>query len=532
MVASMISLNPDVVTTTSAQKLADEVSNLTSEQFYSLDAAGKLVANKDFGTVTVNSQSPFTVTYEVAAGRKWSDGQPIDAADLALSFAAATNPTDVNFYSERAGTGLQYASVKTVGLRALTLTFSQPIPGWQTALPVFVPAHIVAGVAFDGVTAARAKAMVIEALQSKDNQRLKKLAEAYRTVYQVGLDGVSSQAFVTSGAYTITSVTKDAVVALEANKGFQGLNKPVAEKVNVKLYTDSMAALNDMNLGSVDIIGATESGLVKYSDLVNMVSSLTTMKANTVLRNGSNVDMVLFNFGPGAALNSIGLRKAFMLLVPQAQIVAKESQDAAVTAANSLVFTSDSDYYDSSVSYNGSDAFLMQDVQQAANLVKAAVGKKSLDVRVMYDSTNPRSVAEYKLIAQRAASAGFNLLDVSMPSPSTQLLAGNYDVYIGPRDLVGVVGHDPASLIADRVNRYSDPGVAALLVDFANAKKAVDAAKVLEKIDARLYATGYGLPLYRVPNLIIYRSKLTQLQVSPYADSATWGYWSWSVAAK
>jgi len=531
-VASLISLNPDVVTTADAEKFASEIANLTSEQFYELDANGQLVENKDFGTVTLDSQSPFTVTYEVAEGRKWSDGQPIDAADLALSFAAATNPGGSNFFSLRAGAGLQYATVKTVGVRSLTLTFSQPIPAWKTILPVYVPAHVVAGAAFDGVTPARGKAMVIEALQSKDSTKLQKLADAYRSVYYSAFSAPKNNAFVSSGAYSIASVLKDTSVTLKANRGFQGLHGPVAETVNLKLYSDSMAALNDMNTGSVDIIGATESGLVKYSDLVNMVSSLSTMKASTALRNGSSADMVLFNFGKDGALNSPELRKAFMLQVPKAQIVAQASQDAQVASADSFVYPSNSSYYESSVGSNGSSGYLMQDVEQAGKIVKAAAKHHPLDVRVVYDSSNPRSVAEYKLIASRAASAGFNLIDMSSADPTRDLLAGNFDVYVGPRLLVGEVGQDPTSLVADRVTRYTDSQVSSLLIDYAKATKPVNAAKALAKIDARLYTTGYGLPLYQVPNLLIYRTKLGKIELSPFGDSATWGYWTWSVSTK
>jgi hypothetical protein len=57
-------------------------------------------------------------------------------------------------------------------------------------------------------------------------------------------------------------------------------------------------------------------------------------------------------------------------------------------------------------------------------------------------------------------------------------------------------------------------------------------AAILRKIDAQLFASGYGIPLYQVPNLIIYLTKFGKLTVSPFGDSATWGFDSWSVSAK
>ena len=538
--ATMASLNPDIVTTASAQHLADEVSNLTTEGFYSIDETGSLVANTGFGTVTVDSQNPLTVTYEVAEGRKWSDGQPVDSADLALSFAAATNPENVNFYSRRAGNGLKYATVKTIGLRSITLQFSQPVSDWRTALPVYVAAHAVAFHALDGIAASAGKAAMIEALQGKDATKLQKFADSYRTAFAVGGDQFSQQALVTNGAYSITGVLKDVSISLTANPKYKGNFAPVTEKVTVRVYSDSMAALADMNVNKVDIIGATESGLIKYPDLVGMVSSLSTTKATTVLRNGSTADMVVFNFDSGSAFNAASykskpnaaaqLRQAFMQIVPRARIVQDESGSTQVSASDSFIYPSNSDYYAATVGANGSENYLMQDVEKATEIVASSGAKSPIDVRVVYDSNNPRSVAEYKAIALRAASAGFNLIDSSSASPTRDLLAGNFDVYIGPRELLGVPGADPSSLVADSITHYSDSKVSAMLSEYANASKLIDQAAILQKIDARLFETGYGVPLYQVPNLIIYRSKYNNLAVSPFGDSATWGYWTWSVS--
>ncbi|CAB4957555.1 unannotated protein [freshwater metagenome] len=540
--ATMISLNPDVVTTPSAQHLADEVANLTSEGFYAQDSSGNMVANPGFGIVKVDSTSPLTVTYEIALGRKWSDGQPIDSADLALSFMAAKSLGGVHFYSRRAGNDLQYASVKSVGLRSLTLTFSQPVANWQTALTASTPAHVVAAAAFNGIAASTGKAAVIAALQGVDSAKISELAGAYLSVYDTrGLE-MNKSSFVSNGAYSITGLVANKEINLKARTNYQGDFAPVTETVNLKLYGDSMQALNDMNTGKVDIIAAAESGLLKYSDLIGMVQSLSgTTKANTSLRNGATADMVLFNFGAGSAFadSTYGskktaaamLRQAFMNLVPKARIVQNASASTKVNATDSFIYPSNSDYYDSSVGSNGSAGYLLQDVQKASTLVTESGVRAPVDVRVVFDSTNPRSVAQFKAVGLRAASAGFNLIDSSSKAPDSALFAGNFDVFIGPRSLVGVSGAAVSTLVNDRVTRYSDALVTSLLNDYASASKPLDQAKILEKIDARLYASGYGVPLFQVPNLIMYLAKFGSLQVSPFGDSATWGYWTWSVSS-
>lgn len=538
--ATMASLNPDVATTASAEHLADEVANLTSEGFYYLNDFGALVPNELFGTVTVDSQNPLTVTYEIAQGRKWSDGQPVDSADLALSFAAANAPEGTNFRSRRAGTGLKFATVKSVGVRSLTLEFSQPVSDYRTSMPVYVAAHAVAAQALDGIEPGAGKAAVIEALQSGDEEKLTLLADSYQSAFAPADSMFSMEALVTNGAYTITSLVKDVSVSLKARAKYKGAFSPVTETINVKVYTDSMAALADMNADKIDIIGATETGLIRYPELVGMVASLSTAKATTALRNGRTADMVVFNFRETSVFNekatdevpAAELRKAFMSAVPKARIVQDASAETQVSATDSFIYPSNSDHYAASVGANGSEQYLLQDAEKASEILKSAGINKPLDVRVVYDSTNPRSVAQFKELSNRSSAAGFNLIDLATDAPTRALLRGEFDVYIGPRELVGVPGLEPSSLLADKVTKYSDATVAKLLTDYAEASNELAQAAILRKIDARLFETGYGIPLYQVPNLIIYRAKYGKLTVSPFGDSATWGFSSWSVSAK
>jgi peptide/nickel transport system substrate-binding protein len=539
---SLVSLNPDVVTTLASEKIADEVANLTTESFYQLNETGELSANTGFGNVTVDSRSPFTVTYEIAEERQWSDGQPVDSADLILSLAAATSPEGRRFYSRREGNGLQFANVKSVGLKSLTLEFSQPVSDWRTALRVTAPAHIVAGVALELTSAESAKTSVIQAFQQRDAARLAALAKAYRSIYEAREGNLTEAAFVSNGAYSVVSVSPNEIITLKANSAYKGSFGPKVETVNIRLFEDSMEALSAMNDGKVDIIAATESGLAKIPDLIGMVSTLSSMKAEYSLKDSTTADMVLFNFGSESVFDpstygenpgrAAALRKAFMSLVPKSRIFQAAGASLAVSSADSFVYPNTSNFYKAAVSGNGSENYLLQDVEQAAEIVDASGVDTPIEVRVLFDSTNPRSVEQYKEILKHADSAGFNLVSVASSTPSRHLLSGNFDVFIGPRPLLGVSGSDPMLLTTSSITRYQDKSVNALLVKYAKATKEIDQAAVLERIDARLFATGYGLPLYQAPNLVIYRSSVSGLRVAPFGDSATWGYWTWSVSPK
>ena len=54
---------------------------------------GEFVADESFGAVTIVSQKPFTVRYDLTEPT-WSDGVPLDAADLLLGWAGATGFLD------------------------------------------------------------------------------------------------------------------------------------------------------------------------------------------------------------------------------------------------------------------------------------------------------------------------------------------------------------------------------------------------------------------------------------------------------
>ena len=121
-VGEISTLNPDVLASTQ-NKIASDFSLLTSQHFYEVDKNGELVANKNFGTVQVTKQSPFTVTYKFGKSAVWSDGSKFDATDLALAVTAAKT---VEFNSVHFGSSLSVAKIvgtPNAGDDSLTLQF-------------------------------------------------------------------------------------------------------------------------------------------------------------------------------------------------------------------------------------------------------------------------------------------------------------------------------------------------------------------------------------------------------------------------
>ena len=64
--------------------------HLANNGFVSYDPTPSLVHNDKFGTVEKISDSPLKVKYTIGEGVTWSDGTPVDAADIILSWASQT----------------------------------------------------------------------------------------------------------------------------------------------------------------------------------------------------------------------------------------------------------------------------------------------------------------------------------------------------------------------------------------------------------------------------------------------------------
>lgn len=87
------------------------IMNGTGFQYY--DADLNLINNDQFGTCTLDSLDPLTITYTINEGVTWSDGTPVDATDIVLSWAgqsgvyndASTVVTESGVTAEADGNG-------------------------------------------------------------------------------------------------------------------------------------------------------------------------------------------------------------------------------------------------------------------------------------------------------------------------------------------------------------------------------------------------------------------------------------------
>ena len=529
------SFNADNMTSEASLAVNAEVANLINPSFYYTDATGKLIANEEFGSVTVVSKSPLKVAYQLTGKAKWSDGQAVTADDLLLSWLAARNPADSGFDSIRKGSGLKWttsAPVVSGDKKTLTITYDRAVADWQSALTITAAAHVVAQRAFALSDASAALIRFEQAIETASVADQTLISEQYGKAYLAR--EASTLPLVTAGAYKVESFSPGSELTLKANTSFNWGQPPTIETVKIKFYSDATAMLAAMQQGDVDIAAPAESGIATNGDLISLAKAAS---AKYEFAASNDIEAVLLNFASTSAFASdksdvvkaAAIKDAFLKLIPRAKILTALSADNPVLEAKSWIYANSSNFYAPFVQSNGSAAFDIQNAELAGELLKSANVSTPVDIRVLFDSNNPRAKKEFALLGEYAASAGFNLLDASVKDPRTVFTTGEFDAFITTVPLAGEVSGDPYWFTGSSVTGFADPALDKLLVDYSSKSEALDQIAVLKQVDAELYAAKFGLPLYQVPALLVYSKRIKSIVNAPNGGSATYGYWNWAL---
>jgi peptide/nickel transport system substrate-binding protein len=528
------SLNADNVTGEASIVVNEEISKLTNASFFYTDGNGELVANENFGSVEVVNESPLRVRYSLTGKAKWSDGVAVSARDLMLSWLAARNPADAGFNTVRAGSGLRFTtSVPVVSAdgKAIEVTYDRAVADWKTAITITAASHLVAQQAFGADNLESAWARFDEAIASASVADQGLLSAQYAQLY-LARGSLLEVAKVGAGPYLVKEFQPGQLLSLKVNPEFAWGPEPKIETLNIKFFSDSTAILSALQTGQVDIAAPQESGIASNADLISLAK---VAGARFEFATSTSIEAVLLNFAEGSVFsdatssNAASLREAFLKLIPRAKILTALSSDNPVIEARSWIYSNSSNYYAPFIQSNGSQDYLVQDAERAQELVEKSDAQTPIDIRVLFDSNNPRAKKEWQLLGEYASSAGFNLIDVSSKEPRTVFTTGAFDVFITTVKLAAELNGDPYWFTGNSVGKFTSAKIDSLLAKYAAESKPLDQISVLKDIDAELYAAKFGLPLYQVPSLLVYGERLASVIKAPYGASATYGYWNWSI---
>jgi len=534
-----------------------EIVHATNSRFAEVAADGTVASDPGFGSARIVSRDPFTVEYTVAEGVRWSDGEPVDAADLLLSWAAGSRALDTpgfdaaGYVDESTGGYTGALPADTVyfdaaedealaevtrtpeigdGGRSITMVFDEYTPDWRLAFEIGLPAHAVAQLGLDMSSPGRAKQTLVDAVQDRAPELLSPISDAWNRGFGVADVAAHPERAVGSGPYAIESIDPGTSITLRANRFYTGTHRPSVERVVVSTIEDPQAAVAALAAGDVDVIAPDAD-----ADVLDALGDVDG--ARTVMGSSASWERLdLQTLGArNSAMADATVRTAFLSTVPR-ETIARDlgGPGGDGSTRDSFVLAPGTDGYDDQVRANGSSRFDDVDLDEARQLL-ASVGQPAPEVCVLYDPADARRAAEFAAIRDSAAKAGFLVTDCSTPQWQDVLgQAGAYDAaLVGPEDAYPSVSgiralHDDRADARDG-QATADPDVATLFSSLSRTEDADARGELLLRLDRRMYGDRAGLPLFQHPAVAATSARVDGVQVSAHQAGILDDAWRWTL---
>lgn len=532
----------------------------------------ELVKNTDFGTYEVTSEDPWTVKYTIKDGVKWSDGTPVDAADMLMYWAAYTThrtdgegkaDEDTGELTSQTGTFWNTAPQEGVAFdnvvdtpklsddnRSMTVVYKKFYTDWELVNPINVSAHGTVQLAYPGKYdgedgAKKAKTDLIKAIQDKDYDFLAPVSKAFNQDYKLtSMPEKDSPKLYSNYAYTITDIKAGEYVTLTANPNYTWGPSPKFEKITVRTIPDTQAQLTALQNGEIaiasgqptpDIANALAAG-IKNVDYVGAPEA-----------SFEHIDLQVANGGPfdpatygGDADKAMKVRQAFFKVIPRQDIVTKliVPLQADAKVMNTLLFLPGGENGDKASEVSGYSNYETPDVAGAKALLAEAGVTTPVKVRFMFSQTNTRRQQEYQLIKPVAAQAGFDLIDSSSPDWSTLVFSSpnSYDaaLFAWIQNSTGLTSSTANYITKGANNPYgwSNSDLDAIFKELDAQKDVNKGYQQLidaEKIMGEQY---WSIPIFQFPGITAWdKSKVTGVTAMPLSPQYFWNFWEWTPVA-
>jgi len=561
---SLTNLNSAVGGSAASMRASADLAALTMPTFYTPDANGTLVANTDFGTVKAGPNN--TVTYTLTGKASWTDGEKVSVADLALSYLEATQSPAVQnlaagsqtgstsvgtssdpalgpsyFGKALAETSLGYATSAVASSHSLTVTFAHPVEDFKTALPITAAAHLVGKLALNNpaATAADGKALILAALKDPSDAagNWPKIAAVYGSSFSADAASsrFNSQAFVSAGPYLITKATT-AKVSLKANPAFNWGPKATVQNVNLNCFNSTDELLSAITAGKVDLASPDSTS---SQTLAAELASLKSKELQVTSGDSADQEVIILNQGQKSAFDpaaygndskkSLAVAKAFFAFMPRAGIWNDLLGSTGLTKSDSLALQPGSANYSSAIQQNGTRNYQFQNAELSQQLWKQAGFTRTVKVRVLFDSANPRGQLEYTRLATWSVLGGVTIENVSSQDPSQLLTSGGWDAYIttipSMQSSQAAIGRYLA------LSGIKDASIDVLVKELAKSKNPGQESGTLVALDRALIGGHVALPIFQLPKIVVNSKRMVGYKANLANESVTTGYSNWVVKA-
>jgi peptide/nickel transport system substrate-binding protein len=470
---------------------------------------GQVLADNEFGSVTVSGREPLVVDYQIADAAVYSDGKPVTCDDMVLAWAAQSgrfpgfNAASQAGYLDIAGIecqpGQKKARVNFLPTRSI-VDYNQLFTATS-----MMPSHVLSdGLGLD----------VTAAILSGDPGAIGRIAEAWNTTWNLKAD-IDLKKFPSSGPYKIDSVLPEGAVVLTANDAWWGA-KPVTKRITVWPR-------------GVDVQDRINNGTFHVVDVATGSSGALTVPDGYQRSEIPSAGIEQLIFAAQGVLATPEARRAVAHCVPRDVIAA----NAAVPIANSRLNTVTDDAY--SVLETGplSDQYNLAN----ADAARAELQGGAITMRLGYQSPNPRLAAAVAAITQSCAAAGVTVVDVTADAVGPQTLRdGQIDALLSSvggaagSGSTGSAAMDDYTLRAGNGNNlsgYNNPQVDGIIAALAVTTDPKEQARLLGDAAPMLWEDMPTLPLYRQQRTVISAKKMFGVENNPTKWGAGWNMDRW-----
>ncbi|WP_327677174.1 ABC transporter family substrate-binding protein [Kitasatospora sp. NBC_00458] len=460
---------------------AVEIMRALEPNLFTTDEAGTFKPSPDYLVdAKVTSASPQVVTYKLNPKAKWSDGKPLSYLDFKADWEASNGKKDGYNIADSSG----YEQISAVEQGAdpaeVKVTFSEPYADWQNLFRPLIPA---AGIA------------------SADDFN----------------KGWVDKIPITAGALKIGTADKTAqTITLVPDPAWWG-TRPKAEKITFRVMSQSATTQSFLNN---EIDSATAGTATAYGQLKDA--------KDTVIRAASPWDEVHISFGGGGALADRKVRQALGKALDRSSLIKIANNGVPVEfkpLGNHIFMPNQTGYQDNSGEWAKFDVPAAKKLLDEAGWKEAGSGQprtkdgQSLTLHWVVNEATTQAQLDLATAAQAMwLAAG---VKVELDKVASNDFFTKY-VNPGKFDIASWRNTDSFPLSSSLLNfrlpqgdnvfgNYSKLGseeIDGLLKKAAGTIDPVEAAKLYNQADAKIWELGHTVELYQRPTVLATRKGL------------------------
>ncbi len=474
---------------------------------------GQVVADHDFGTISIVGGSPLVLDYQIADNAVYSDGKPVTCDDLVLTWAAQSG----RFAGFDAASQAGFVDVTAIdcqpGQKKARVSFApdRNIVDYNqlfTATEI-MPSHVIAEELGVDVTSA---------LLGNNGPAIARIAQLWNTTWNLtpGIEsGAVAKHFPSSGPYKIASVLDGGALVLVANDRWWGA-KPMTKRITVwPQKADIQDRVNNKSADVVDV-AAGSSGALATPDNYRRTDAPS-----------DGIEQLIF--APRGPLAAVPARRALASCTPRDVI----ARDAAAPIANARLHTAADDAIGQAENVAEAGQFIKSNPAAA----RVALGGKPLTVRIGYRGPNARLAAIVGAIAKGCGPAGITVSDVTSDSVGPQALKdGAVDVLLastggatgsGSTGSSGLDAYDLHTGNGNNLSGYSNGQIDGIISSLVVSADPADLVRLLAESAPVLWADMPTLPLYRQQRTLLSSKKTYAVGTNPSRWGAGWNMDRW-----